>query len=366
MVVGAPFDDGAGDNRGAVYVYMKHGPTWTEHQILAEPTPADNNLFGWRVAIHGDVIVASARDSNNSFTGYIHVFERTGNTWNHVVKIDPSTQQTQGRFGDAIDVYCNTIISTAWGEDLGGTSRGAAYVYVKNGGVWGEQQKLIPSVSEDSAYFGQGLSLHENRVVIGAPSENLGGTNRGAVYIFERDGVTWTQNYKISPSDSSDNQIFGAPLSLFEDIFVVGVTSDSTIETNGGSVYTFHFRQGSWVERTKLFSNTSVENGLYGNCVSVHNNRLIVGAPGENDDKGKVFFFVTPDNDGLWENLSTLSASDGAADDQFGYACATYCDDIIIGARNEDPGSVTEAGAVYTYTERRIQDCYIKIERKSC
>ncbi len=65
LVVGAPYDGRDISNTpGAVYVYERVGTRWTLEQVLRRADPERDALFGTRVAVRGDRIVASAPNAD--------------------------------------------------------------------------------------------------------------------------------------------------------------------------------------------------------------------------------------------------------------------------------------------------------------
>ena len=88
LVVGARNDDDKGSNSGSVYVFVRSGTTWTQHQKLVA-----NDGAAWTssaiVALDGDTLVVGARndDDNGSNSGSVYVFVRSGTTWTQQQKL---------------------------------------------------------------------------------------------------------------------------------------------------------------------------------------------------------------------------------------------------------------------------------------
>ena len=57
-----------------------------------------------------------------------------------------------------------------------------------------------------------------------AETEDTGGSNAGAVYVFTRSGSTWTEEYKLQSSDIQGSDYFGSSLSINDDgtYYIVG------------------------------------------------------------------------------------------------------------------------------------------------
>ncbi len=89
----------------------------------------------------------------------------------------------------------------------------------------------------------------------------------------------------------------------------------------------------------------------FGWSVAVEGATLVVGAPnadiGGNSSQGAVYVFE--DGGGSWVQVQKLTASDGAAFDQFGYAVAVSGDLMVIGAEEAAIGPNSSQGAAYVF-----------------
>ena len=85
----------------------------------------------------------------------------------------------------------NTAIAGGY-ADNGGT--GAAWVYTRTGGVWTQQAKLVGAGTGSPEVSWQGysvsLSADGNTAIVGGPQDN---GNLGAAWVYVRSGGVWTQ-----------------------------------------------------------------------------------------------------------------------------------------------------------------------------
>ena len=128
LVVGAPADDDAATDAGAVYVYTRSGTTWSQQAKLTASGGAASDAFGKDVIIRGDVIVSGAEyeDTTANNSGAIYVFTRSGTTWSQQVKKKADTPISDSNFGDFVSLSGNTIVVPAKDEN---SYKGAVYVY---------------------------------------------------------------------------------------------------------------------------------------------------------------------------------------------------------------------------------------------
>ncbi len=118
---------------------------------------------------------------------------------------------------------------------------GMAYLYRRDGDTWVEAQKLTPSDLGRYDHFGSSVAMSGDVAVVGAPWQDL---FRGAVYVFVREGDRWVEKQKLTARDGSVEGQFGR--SVFVDgngILVTGAGRDA---------YRFERTAGGWVEKGKL------------------------------------------------------------------------------------------------------------------
>lgn len=173
-----------GSNGEGACTYLREGLSWSEQ---AELTPeGSSSNFGISTAISGDyAVVGDNMDSHSSTTwaGSVHVFKRSGTSWDDKTKIIASDPQTQDLFGSSVSIYNNYLIVGAIGE--GGSYRGAAYSFLRNGSTWTETSKLLASDQAVSDNYGVSVSINSDFAIIGAYQDDDNGTNSGSSYIYE-------------------------------------------------------------------------------------------------------------------------------------------------------------------------------------
>jgi hypothetical protein len=102
-------------------------------------------------------------------------------------------------FGTAVAVSGDTAV-------IGAPNKSAAYVYLRNGDVWTLQQELTPSDAGPND-FGASVALNGDTAVIGAPEKKIGSHDgQGAAYIFVRSGGVWTQQQEVTENGATLDQ----------------------------------------------------------------------------------------------------------------------------------------------------------------
>ena len=194
-IVGAQLDDDAGSNSGSAYIFVKSGTTWTQEAKLTASDGATEVLFGGSVSISGNTVIVGARGDNDggAKSGSAYVFVKPSGGWagslNEDAKLTASDAAALDVFGRAVSISGDTIIVGANSDDDGGTNSGSAYVFVKPGGGWAgslnEDAKLTASDAAAFDIFGQFATISGDNVIVGARFNDDAGTNSGSAYIFD-------------------------------------------------------------------------------------------------------------------------------------------------------------------------------------
>ncbi len=88
-----------------------------------------------------------------------------------------------------------------------------------------------PPTVPGQAQMGVSVAYDGVRMAIGAPGDDTAGPDRGAVYIFRRNGTSWTQEAIVTPTTlgpEPSTALFGFSVALQGSYLVVGAPGDST------------------------------------------------------------------------------------------------------------------------------------------
>src|SRR5262245_41928105 len=250
-VVGAPGPStGAPKPPGAVYIFMRNAtttpPSWTQQAKLTPSDSAASDGFGSSVAIDGDTVVVGAFPGSfdEGFgQGVAYIFVRDATTtppsWTERQKLSASDGAEKDGFGGSVAIDGGTLVVGAAFANIGGKfGQGAAYVFVRSGTTWSQQQKLTASDGKSGDSFGESVAIDGDTVVIGAPGPPTVSTRPpGAAHIFVRDATTTlprsTERQKLTASDSAASDSFGSSVAIDGDTVVVGALPGSVDEGFG-------------------------------------------------------------------------------------------------------------------------------------
>lgn len=242
--------------RGSAYVFVRSGTNWTEQARLLAPDAGGEGInfqFGRSVAVDGDMAIVGANGAGPNFRGAAYVFARSAGVWAFDQRLAASDGADNDFFGYSVALAGQTVIIGSFADDDGGEASGSAYVYVRNG-TWSEQQKLVPSDPIPSGHFGISVALSGETAVVGSmPLDNFIDPTQGSAYVFTRSGGTWAQAQKLQGCDI-DRDLFGGSVAISGDRIVVGreVPSSTPPAMPPGNAYFFDRSGSNWTLRQRI------------------------------------------------------------------------------------------------------------------
>jgi len=215
-----------------------------------------------------------------------------------------------------------------------------------------------PLIGAD-ANFGYKVDIYGDYAIIGARQASLFGQNpqTGIAYIYHRVNGVWEQQDLLTADDGDTDDNFGASVSINESFAVVGAWGDDVgANASQGSVYIFSRVGENWSQQTKITASDGAANDFFGYSVDIStSNTLVIGAYGDNInaniDQGSAYVYQGSAGIGgyIWALDAKLTASDGASGDFFGISVGIYSNNIVIGADADDVGANTDQGSAYIY-----------------
>jgi FG-GAP repeat len=350
VVVGARDDDGAaGSDQGSAYVFVRSGVVWNQQQKLEASDAGAGDQFGFSVAITGETVVVGARFDDGaagSDQGSAYVFVRSGGVWSQQQKLEASDAAAFDNLGDSVGISGETVVVGASQDDgAAGSAQGSAYVFVRSAGVWSQQQKLEASDAAVVDQFGFSVGISGETVVVGALADDgAAGSNQGSAYVFVRSGGVWSQQQKLEASDAAADDVFGASVGISGETVVVGaLADDGAAGSNQGSAYVFVRSGGVWSQQQKLEASDAGAGDQFGFSVRISGETFVVGAPQDDSAQGSAYVFVR--SGGVWSQQQKLEASDAAANDNFGASVGIGGETVVVGAL----GDGDSQGSTYVF-----------------
>lgn len=315
---------GENSYRGAAYVFVKSGSSWTEEQKLVASDGAEGDNFGWSVALNTDRAIVGAY-GENSYRGAGYVFVKIGNIWSEEQKLVATDGAELDQLSYSVSLTEDTALLGAPGND---SYRGAAYAFVKSGSSWIEKQKLLVNNGSADDHFGDSVAVGVDRALVGAPGQD---NSRGAVYGFANRGGSWTEEQRLLASDGSERDHFGNSVSLSAGRALVGAYWDDDFR---GAAYVFVDSDGAWGEQQKLVASDGVGGDRFGNSLSLNADRALIGAVGYDSNRGAAYVFAREGSS--WAEAQKLVASDGVSPDLFSWSVSLADNRALVGANYTD------------------------------
>ena len=283
--------------------------------------------------------------------------------------------------------------------DNSAVDAGAAYVFETGGTGWAQQAYLKASSTAAHDHFGWAVAISGDTLAVGAPTESGQAAFSGAVYVFVRNGTTWTQQAYLKASNAGASDLFGSALALSGDTLIVGAREEDSNATgiggnelddsasNSGAAYVFVRNGTSWSQQAYLkASNTGAED-RFGWSVALDGDTAVVGARLEDSNatgiggnqlnesgvnSGAAYVFTRSGTS--WSQQAYVKASNTGISDEFGAAVALSGDTLAVSAPLEDSSATgvngnqsdngaQASGAVYVFTRSGAswsQQAYLK------
>ncbi|MCB9103874.1 MAG: FG-GAP repeat protein [Anaerolineales bacterium] len=308
---------------------------WFEAAGLTASDGAAYDEFGYSVAISGDTVVIGAYGDESS-QGAIYIFTKPAGGWTsttEVVKLTAADGAPGDQFGISVDISGDTIVVGANGDE---SYQGAAYVFTKPASGWADATQTAKLTASDGAaydYFGASVAISGDTIVVGAYGDDI---RQGSAYVFTEPGGGWTnatQTAKLTAGDGATNDYFGWSVDISGDTIVVGAKGD---DSNRGAAYVFDQPGGGWTSTSTFTAKLTADDGAaddqLGYSVAIEDGTIVAGAFGDNLGQGSAYVFDQPGGWTTATQTAKLTASDGAAFDRFGASVAISGDSIIVGA----------------------------------
>lgn len=351
------------NDANATYPLTVDPLVWVEQKVAAN-SGAEFDNFGNSVAIEGNTAVigaARAGVGTNNNPGAAYVFIRENGVWSQQAKLTADDGVDRDNFGKSVALAGNTAVIGADRPNFitGMTSGpGAAYVYTRVGNTWSQQAKLTASDGRDDDAFGRAVAVDGDTIMIGAPIASNGsssagpGVQQGFAYVFTRAGNTWTQRQKITGNDSGRVDHFGGSIALAGNTALIGAS------TNGGgtgAAYVFTQSGSTWNQQAKLMAADGANGNLFGSSVALAHDTALIGARGatiNGNNRQGAAYIFTRSNTSVWTQQAKLTANDGAASDTFGGSVAIDGDTALVGADRLAAYLFTRSGSTWSQSQR--------------
>ncbi len=240
---------------GSAYIYERNtiDNSWPQVKKLSLSDANGGEFFGHSVGISGNrIIVGAPNDSlpEHANAGSVYIFEKNGDEWIEMTKLQAESPSTSGNFGHAVDIYGDYAVVAELNQ-----GSGKIYIYHYNDESWDleiSDSDLSVTINEENLYTGLSVSISGMQVVVGADNSN--GT--GAVTLLTKSADVWNKT-TIMADNLNAGDGFGFSVSVFGDKIAVGAPSSGM-----GVAYIFEESSVS----------TNIENNILTESFSLYQN----------------------------------------------------------------------------------------------
>jgi hypothetical protein len=308
-------------------------------RIISSPDLTSNNGFGTSVSIYEDYIAvgASRVDEKGENSGAVYVFKISDDSYQR--KILASDGLSGDGFGGDVSIQNNHLVVGSPSNDDKGNNSGSVYVYKLDDLLY--ERVILAFDGNGSDTFGTSVSVDGDFIVVGSPRDYDMGKNSGSAYVYKISDLSYVR--KLLPSVGTNDARFGYSVSIYGDYIAVGSVQDNNYT---GSVYIYKISDATFEEKiVPLGGNYD----LFGFSVAIHGNYLLVGSTSR-DEFGAIYLY---DLDNL-SNQYPIFASDKSVItdvnlDNFGSSISIYGDTIVVGAWGDDDNGLLNSGSIYIY-----------------
>lgn len=242
VAVGAPHHDGTGNNAGRVRVLENQVGVWTQIGGNIEAEAADDG-FGTSVSLSADgatiAIGAPHNDGAGNDAGHVRVYEFVSNTWNQVGS-DIDGENLGDLSGHSVDLSSGgTVLAIGAHYATGsGLLSGHVRVFELQSGDWVQVGDDIDGeAANDFSGISVSLSAGGSIVAIGAHLNDGTAPDAGHVRIYQNQSGIWTLIDNDIDGEAAYDE-FGDSVALNADgsIAAIGAPNNDEVADNAGHV----------------------------------------------------------------------------------------------------------------------------------
>ncbi|GAB1540455.1 hypothetical protein NUACC21_31240 [Scytonema sp. NUACC21] len=304
---------------------------WVEQAKIVPDSEAAKVRFAQAVAIDGDTAVIAVPNEpvpqSHLRQSAVRVYTRTGNTWELQAKLFvPATEVGNGylsNFDFNVALDGNTILAAK--RSLVKDERILPiYVFTRSGNTWSEPIQLaLPQPPKTD------INIHA--IVIDGDTAVAGVGAGGTFYIFRRHHTTGIWSYEAELKRPKQFRKFGPDIVIHNNTIVVGGVNTS----GAGSAYLYvrNLDTGGWSQEAELTPDSKRDFG-YTTNVAISGNTVVVGLPGENNNRGAVYLYERHPDTGEWFQRTRFVPNDVPWFMAYGFggSVAIDGDTIVVGS----------------------------------
>ncbi len=298
VAIGAPLNSDGGNASGHVRIFRYDLGSWIQigNAILGE---AIDDWSGYSVSLSSDgsiiAIGAPDNDGNGNNSGHVRIFKNISNVWTQIGS-DIDGESSGDLSGSSVSISSDGEILAIGSprNDGNGIDSGHVRVFQYIAGKWVQiGTDIIGKSAGDNSGFSVSLSSKGDIVAIGSPKNGGNGVNSGNVRVFENVSGDWKQIGQDINGEAVDD-MSGSSVSLSSkgDIVAIGAPNNDGNGNNSGHVRIYQNVLGTWTKNAKDIDGEFISD-LSGSSISLASDgkAIVIGAPrnsGNGNNSGQV------------------------------------------------------------------------------
>ena len=317
-------------------------PTFANVSITKISPPKLNNYeayeFGSSVSTEGNILLISSENKLNFKEKYIFFYQKSlQGTWvlKQTIKLFGGGERNPTSLISLSIKGNRVLVGIPTGGINGNKDQGYAVLYALVNGQWQQQFKFVADDGTSKQYFGEGVAMDGENVLIRSQFRKL--------YAFNLDGDKWIQIQKIFPVQNKlldTTELSGNNLLIGEE--------NPNVYDRDGRAYIYHFDGSQWVKATQLSVKTSYEMVDFGVNSALDGNVALVSGYDYTHSKGVIYSFIF---DGEKWNLKQEMKAENSigSNDDFGDFIDLNGNKAVFSSYIQNVGKTGNQGVAYLY-----------------
>jgi FG-GAP repeat len=233
LLAGTPLYDGQAPGSGAMYLF--DGASGELVRAFRNPNPDDYDLFGQALAGVGSNVVIGAPfdDTAAANGGAVYIFDPAQRS--PIATFTSPHARAGDFFGSALATSGSWVFVGAPFDDSAGPDAGAVYMFDANTGAL-LRMFSDPAVNVDGR-FGSAVAVRGDRLLVGAPFADTTAQDAGMAYLFDAGSGALLETFE-NPTPSAGDQ-FGGALAVLGGRVAIGSWLDDTAAPDAGALYIY-------------------------------------------------------------------------------------------------------------------------------
>ena len=367
VAVGAQLEPERDFVPGAAYLFRCSEVGTNPPQRLVDSKAMDLDLYGYAISASTRwcAVGSPLADEAAYQGGAVTMYDIQDGTWVEHSRLLGSGLDVASDFGESVSLHGHKLLVGARTDSLQESAAGRAFLFELVGDNWEEVGTFVASDGDHGWWFGGSVDLSGSVAVVGAWNRAGCVQSSGAAYVFEPVNGAWVETARLCGADVNSYDHFGRSVSVSGETILVGAPHHN-LSSTAGAVYVFEKQSSGWVQTEKILPPESSHYGpLFGESVAVEGDLAVIGASfvdGVEPTVGAAYVYER--SAGAWVYTRKLQDPDGETDDLFGQHVDLSSGRTVVSAVRDEVGGHERAGSAWVF-EIGVGQSYCAVEPNS-